>query len=430
VRVPPTERREPAHARTPPRGTARSQIFPTAGYRKLYDAMAAALKAGRNTVHRARYNVLDNPQKGIKGGWQVRGAATGSAWAPRPPRRAARAWAHAWRGGRAPGVAPPRPLPPSPSPPPHRAPARSRSCGCSTTGWTRGRRRSPRRRSASSTCSAAPTRRGARRSRSSFATTPTSPPSTRTTHRWAGWGVRGRPRDGAGARGAGTGRARAWRLALQRDCLPTNTPCPHCRRRAGARHAAVPASLLANYAGAGPGQTDGGAGAQGGRGGGAQRAPAARRRRQAPTCRRGRRPAAAGSAAAACSGRAASQAVTTQSPSSCFATPPRISPRRLLSFIPHAPCFALLLRGRLAAATLRGYAGAAATPRPHVLGARKTHTSRYFQRFAGREQAWPGHGGWRVAGGGWQRACPSPPGAAQGRAGIDEWQGRGAGTGE
>jgi hypothetical protein len=43
------------------------------GYQRLYDAAAAAYANGSNAVHRDTYVVLDNPYKGVKGGWQVRG---------------------------------------------------------------------------------------------------------------------------------------------------------------------------------------------------------------------------------------------------------------------------------------------------------------------------------------------------------------------
>lgn len=47
------------------------QVFPAGGFKELYAALEAAYKAGRNTVHKAKYTVLDNPYKAVKGGWEV-----------------------------------------------------------------------------------------------------------------------------------------------------------------------------------------------------------------------------------------------------------------------------------------------------------------------------------------------------------------------
>jgi hypothetical protein len=84
-----TPHASPPAARTHPRyglPPARPQIFPRPGYDELYAAISAAHKAGKNTVHRARYTVLDNPAKAVAGGWQAswgREAPRGGG-APRP----------------------------------------------------------------------------------------------------------------------------------------------------------------------------------------------------------------------------------------------------------------------------------------------------------------------------------------------------------
>lgn len=59
-----------------------AQVFPASGYDQLYKAMASAYKAGKSTTYRAKYQVLDNAYKAVRGGWEVRAGRCRSGQGP------------------------------------------------------------------------------------------------------------------------------------------------------------------------------------------------------------------------------------------------------------------------------------------------------------------------------------------------------------